>query len=80
MKAGEKLQDPGTGVEVIVVKPPSEDGLAIVAGGDAVLLGKRYGCGSCGAEVLVSKAGEAHLECHESAMEQAGPKALPASD
>jgi hypothetical protein len=79
MKAGEKLQDPGSGVEVIVVKPPSEDGVTIVAGGE-VLLGKRYGCGTCGAEVLVSKAGAANVECHGAPMEQAGPKSLPASD
>jgi hypothetical protein len=80
MKAGEKLQDPGSGVEVIVVKPPSDEGdLAIVAG-EGVTLGKRYGCGSCGAEVLVSKAGDAHLECHGAPLEMAGPKSLPASD
>jgi hypothetical protein len=79
MKAGEKVQDPSSGVEVIVVKPPSEDVLAIVAG-DGVLLGKRYTCGTCGAEVLVSKAGDAHGECHGAPMEIAGPKSLPASD
>jgi hypothetical protein len=79
MKAGEKVQDPSSGVEMIVVRPPSEDGLTIVAG-DGVLLGKRYGCGTCDAEVLVSKAGDAHPECHGAPMELAGPKSLPASD
>jgi hypothetical protein len=79
MKAGEKVQDQATGAELIVVKVPSDDGLALEPGG-GLLLGKRYTCASCGAEVLVSKAGEAQVTCHGAAMEVAGPKTLPASD
>ena len=77
-KAGTKLRDQ-SGVEAIVVKPPSEDGLEIASGGP-VMLGKRYACETCNAEVLVTKGGEAGLFCHGAAMEIAKPKTLPSSD
>ena len=78
-KAGTKLQDPETGVEAIVVKPLSDAGLAIQPGGP-VQLGKRYNCGSCEAELLVTKAGDGELVCHGTAMGIAQPKTLPSSD
>jgi hypothetical protein len=78
-KAGTKLQESGSGVEVIVVRPPSEAGLALRPGGP-VALGKRYTCGSCDAEVLVTKAGDAELVCHGEVMGVAQPKTLPSSD
>jgi len=43
-------------------------------------LGKRYVCGTCEATVLVTKAGDGTLECHDSPMEIATPKPLPSSD
>jgi hypothetical protein len=43
-------------------------------------IGKRYECGECGAQVLVTKGGEGSLECHGKPMEVAAPKPLPASD
>ncbi|MDP7619359.1 MAG: desulfoferrodoxin [Dehalococcoidia bacterium] len=33
-------------------------------------MGKRYGCGSCAAEVVVTKAGDGSLECHGQPMTQ----------
>lgn len=78
-KAGTKLQDPTSGVEAIIVKPPSDAGLEI-AGGEASVLGKRYSCGTCSAEVLVTKGGDAGLQCHGAAMVIAQPKTLPSSD
>lgn len=78
-KAGTKLQDPGTGVEAIVVKPPSEAGLEMGPGGP-VALGKRYTCETCGAEVLITKGGDGALRCHGAEMEMAQPKTLPSSD
>lgn len=78
-KAGTKLLDSGSGVEAIVVKPPSEPGLEIAAGESSVL-GKRYTCGRCNAEVLVTRGGDAGLRCHSAAMVLAQPKTLPSSD
>jgi hypothetical protein len=78
-KAGTKLQDATTGVEAIVVKPPSDPGLEIRAG-EGVALGKRYTCATCNAEVLVTKAGNGELACHGATMAIAQPKTLPSSD
>lgn len=78
VKAGTKVQSE-TGAEVIVVKPPSGPGLAFRPGGD-VLLGKRYACETCGAEVLVTKGGNAAVVCHDAPMALAQPKTLPSSD
>ena len=44
------------------------------------LLGKRYTCAECGATVLVTKAGEGDLSCHENVMVVADAKPLPSSD
>jgi hypothetical protein len=80
-KAGTKLKDDGSGVEAIVVKPPSEAGLGIgPSAGEAVVLGKRYTCETCGAEVLITKGGDGQLSCHGAAMVIAQPKTLPSSD
>ena len=46
----------------------------------ANLMGKRYTCTVCEATVLVTKAGDGTLECHDSPMEIATPKPLPSSD
>ena len=46
----------------------------------ANLLGKRYQCAVCEATVLVTKAGEGQLECHDQVMEVAQAKPLPSSD
>nr|MDT0664491.1 hypothetical protein [Micromonospora sp. DSM 115978] len=78
-KAGTKLRDDGTGVEVIVVKSPSEASLEIQPG-DSVNLGKRYTCGTCEAQVIIVKAGPGKLVCHGATMEIAQAKALPSSD
>ena len=43
-------------------------------------LGKRYTCTECGAQVLVTKAGEGALECHGQPMEVMQAKPLPSSD
>jgi hypothetical protein len=64
-----------------VVKPPTEAGLGIgPAAGDPVVLGKRYTCETCGAEVLITKGGDGQLSCHGAAMVVAQPKTLPSSD
>jgi len=46
----------------------------------ANLLGKRYQCSVCAATVLVTKAGDGKLLCHEQVMEVAQAKPLPSSD
>ena len=46
----------------------------------ANLLGKRYVCGVCEATVLVTKAGDGELLCHDQPMEVAHAKPLPSSD
>jgi hypothetical protein len=80
-KAGTKLKDDGSGVEAIVVKPPSEAGLGIgPSSGEGVVLGKRYTCETCAAEVLITKGGDGALSCHGAAMVIAQPKTLPSSD
>lgn len=80
-KPGTKLTDDRSGVETIVVKPPSEAGLAIgPSAGGPVLLGKRYRCDACGAEVLITKGGDGAIWCHGAAMVMAQPKPLPSSD
>ena len=43
-------------------------------------LGKRYSCAECGAEVLVTKAGDGELACHGEPMDVLQPKPLPSSD
>jgi hypothetical protein len=43
-------------------------------------LGKRYTCAECEATVLVTKAGDGALECHDTAMELLQAKPLPSSD
>jgi len=78
MKAGEKLED-ASGASAVVVKPPGEGDVAFRAGG-TVLLGKRYTCASCDAQILITKGGGAELVCHGDAMAVAQPKPLPSSD
>ena len=78
-KVGTKISDATTGIEAVVVRPPSEPTLEIWSGG-SVALGKRYACQTCDAEVLVTKAGPGVIACHASAMGIAQPKALPSSD
>ena len=78
-KPGTKLQEPGTGVEAIVVRSPSEAGLELRPGG-SVVLGKRYTCAICDAELLVTKGGDVDLVCHGTVMTVAQPKTLPSSD
>ena len=78
-KAGTKLQEPTSGVETIVVRPPSEAGLELRPGGP-IALGKRYTCETCNAEVLVTKGGEGEIVCHGAVMAIAQPKTLPSSD
>ncbi|MFO8011471.1 MAG: desulfoferrodoxin [Dehalococcoidia bacterium] len=43
-------------------------------------LGKRYVCGVCNTEVLITKAGEGDLECCGQPMELQQPRPLPSSD
>jgi hypothetical protein len=46
----------------------------------ANLLGKRYTCEECGAQVLVTKPGDGELACHDRTMEIMQAKPLPSSD
>lgn len=78
-KVGSKLQDPESGVEAIVIRASNGPGLRLRPGGQA-LLGKRYVCASCGAEVLVTKGGAGEPVCHGGTMPVAQPKPLPSSD
>ena len=57
------------------------DGARATERGDmSNLLGKRYQCGVCEATVLVTKAGDGELTCHDQPMEVAQAKPLPSSD
>jgi DNA-directed RNA polymerase subunit RPC12/RpoP len=31
-------------------------------------MGKRYSCGTCAAEVVVTKAGDGEIQCHDKSM------------
>ena len=44
------------------------------------VLGKRYECSECDAQILVTKAGDGSLECHGQPMTILAPKPLPSSD
>ncbi|HEV2370096.1 MAG TPA: hypothetical protein VGR90_09480 [Acidimicrobiales bacterium] len=44
------------------------------------VLGKRYVCAQCDAQILVTKAGDGALECHGAEMTILAPKPLPSSD
>ena len=46
----------------------------------ANLLGKRYQCPVCEATVLVTKAGDGEMTCHDQAMDVVQAKPLPSSD
>jgi hypothetical protein len=83
LRAGTKVVGDGSGVEVILVRVPADSSVEVRpagAAGPGAALGKRYTCGHCGAEVLVTKGGQAELRCHDAAMERKGPTLLPASD
>ncbi|MET0421423.1 MAG: desulfoferrodoxin [Acidimicrobiia bacterium] len=43
-------------------------------------MGKRYTCSVCEATVLVTKAADGELVCHDQPMELASAKPLPSSD
>lgn len=47
---------------------------------NAAQLGKRHSCGTCGAEVLVIKAGSAVPHCDSAEMSLAATRQLPSSD
>ena len=44
------------------------------------ILGKRYRCEACGAEILCTKAGEGTPVCCDAEMQTQEPKPLPSSD
>jgi desulfoferrodoxin-like iron-binding protein len=46
----------------------------------ALKLGKRYSCGTCGTEVLVTKPGEGDLACCDGTMEVLEPKKTASAD
>ncbi|CUU59271.1 hypothetical protein Ga0074812_12648 [Parafrankia irregularis] len=77
--AGARLRNEATGVEVILVKAPTEPGLEIRPGGP-VAIGKRYTCPACAAQALVVKPGAGELVCHDAVMELAQARPLPSSD
>ena len=56
------------------------DCLVVIYTKEPNLLGKRYVCGVCEATVLVTKAGDGELLCHDQPMEVAQAKPLPSSD
>lgn len=81
VKPGTKLIDGDSGVEAIVVRGPVGSGVAVVASTtDKVLLGKRYVCETCLAEVVATHAGAAVFQCHEGSMVVKAAKPLPSSD
>lgn len=80
-KAGDRVTDAFSGVQAIVVRSPSDSVLTLVCDDTAtVLLGKRYACSECAAELLVTKGGPAVPYCHGQPMTVAAPKTLPSSD
>jgi hypothetical protein len=46
----------------------------------ANLLGKRYACAECDAQLMVVKTGEGTLTCHDQPMSEVAAKQLPSSD
>jgi hypothetical protein len=44
------------------------------------LLGKRYACDECDAQLMVVKAGDGTLTCHGKPMSEVAAKQLPSSD
>jgi hypothetical protein len=79
LRVGAKIADESTGIEIIVVKPPSDSVLEFDPSGQ-VGLGKRYACSICGAEVIVARAGTGNVACHGTVMGIAQAKTLPSSD
>jgi hypothetical protein len=82
LRVGASVKDATTGVEIIIVKAPSDDGnfCVVATDGEGLLLGKRYHCTHCAAEALVSRSGAAQLICHGTALALSPAKALPSSD
>jgi hypothetical protein len=78
LSPGQRVQS-DSGTDVIVVKAMVDAELTFEPG-EAVKLGKRYLCGTCGSEVLVTKAGSEQVSCHGVAMEMAASRQLPSSD
>ena len=80
-KAGDRVADTSSGVQAIVVRSGPDSVLTLVGDDTAtVLLGKRYACSECPAELLVTKGGPAVPVCHGQPMKVAAPKTLPSSD
>jgi desulfoferrodoxin-like iron-binding protein len=79
MNPGSKFEDP-SGIAAIVVRAGAGMSLSVDPSGPAAVLGKRYQCAECGAEVLVSSAGAGTLLCHGAPMKMAGPRQLPSAD
>jgi hypothetical protein len=49
-------------------------------GGMTNLLGKRYACDACDAQLMVVKTGDGTLTCHGKPMSEVAAKQLPSSD
>lgn len=63
-KVGSKLVDDESGIQAIVVRAPTDDGLVISRALSSVNIGKRYVCGVCQAERLATAGGVGVFVCH----------------
>ena len=67
------------GVEVIVTKGGDGE-VSATAGGDGLMVGKRYQCDETGVQVLVTKKGDATLLCNGTPMTLQEPKKTKSAD
>lgn len=79
VKPGEKVPFEDLGIEVIVTKGGDGD-ISAEAGGDGLMVGKRYECESSGIQVLVTKKGDATLICNGAPMALQEPKKTKSAD
>lgn len=79
VKPGEKVPFEDLGIEIIVTKGGEGD-ITAQAGGDGLMVGKRYECEDTGIQVLVTKKGDATLMCNGAPMALQEPKKTKSAD
>ena len=79
VKPGEKVPFEDLGIEIIVTKGGDGD-ITAQAGGDGLMVGKRYECETTGIQVLVTKPGAATLLCNSEPMALQEPKKTKSAD
>ena len=79
-KVGTKLQGPSASGMVVVVRDGGGEIVVDDNAASTLQVGKRYGCSSCDAEVLVVKPGRSTISCHRVPMTLKQPKKTAAAD